>query len=291
MYIYIYVYVYGTWKRGMPCRPEAVHFLALTGRPRLLPWMNSSTGGGGRRGKKQRTGANKGWGRRGGGGGGGDGRSDSRSGACSAGGGVARHGVRAGDERRGKSGCIGGVCHTATLALATLVPVGHLCPCSRAPHGCRQRGHPAVRPSSLPAPLRPLPPPSPSRTADDVTRPSSANAEPPPPPSTRPSIHPSAPSRTLPRNPLQPCRRRLVRRRPPTFLSLAPFAFLPTPRNLSPAAAAVAATVVGLVGYVVNRPFISQGRSRILLSFFFNLPCALQILSPRSDSFYRLDAN
>lgn len=28
----------------MPCRPEAVHFLALTGRPRLLPWMNSSTG-------------------------------------------------------------------------------------------------------------------------------------------------------------------------------------------------------------------------------------------------------
>lgn len=48
----------------MPCRPEAVHFLALTGRPRLLPWMNSSTGGGGRRGKKQRTGANKGWGRR-----------------------------------------------------------------------------------------------------------------------------------------------------------------------------------------------------------------------------------
>lgn len=174
----------------MPCRPEAVHFLALTGRPRLLPWMNSSTGGGGRRGKKQRTGANKGWGRRGGGGGGGDGRSDSRSGACSAGGGVARHGVRAGDERRGKSGCIGGVCHTATLALATLVPVGHLCPCSRAPHGCRQRGPPFARPPCLlPSDLSLLPLlPAPPTTLHALPRPTQSRRHPHPP--VRPSTPP-----------------------------------------------------------------------------------------------------
>lgn len=172
----------------MPCRPEAVHFLALTGRPRLLPWMNSSTGGGGRRGKKQRTGANKGWGRRGGGG---DGRSDSRSGACSAGGGVARHGVRAGDERRGKSGCIGGVCHTPRLrslrssqsAIFALAPVPRMGVASAAtPPFARP---PCLLPSDLSLlPLLPAPP----TTLHALPRPTQSRRHPHPP--VRPSTPP-----------------------------------------------------------------------------------------------------